>query len=80
MSNQDMKEILDQILADTTYRITLPYYAATNYPKLLIIQPRPKRPVFTAPPTLDVPAVYKYLCNTILQNGEELSKHVSLQH
>lgn len=54
-----------------------PYYAATNYPELLIIQPRHKRPVFTAPSTSDMPAVYKCdLCDTTVQSGEELSKHV----
>jgi hypothetical protein len=58
-----------------------PYYASTNYPELLIIQPRHKRPVFTAPSTPDNRAVYKCdLCNITLQNGEELSKHVSSQH
>jgi hypothetical protein len=36
-----------------------PYYAATHYAELLIIQPRNKRPVFTAPPTPDIPAVSK---------------------
>jgi hypothetical protein len=58
-----------------------PYYAATNYPELLIIQPRHKRPVFTAPPTSDMPAVSKCdLCDTTVQSAEELSKHVVSQH
>jgi hypothetical protein len=53
-----------------------PYYNATNYPELLIIQPRYKRPIFTAPSTSAKPAVYKCdLCNTLLESGEELSKH-----
>jgi hypothetical protein len=58
-----------------------PYYAATNYPELLIIQPRHIRPVFIAPPTSDMPAVYKcHLCDTTVQSGEELSKHVVSHH
>jgi hypothetical protein len=58
-----------------------PHYAATNYPELLIIQPKHKRPIFTAPPTPDMPTVYKCdLCDTIMQSGEELSKHVASQH
>lgn len=49
-----------------------PYYAATNYPELLI---------FTAPPISDMPAVYKCdLCDTTVQSGEELSKHVVSHH
>jgi hypothetical protein len=52
-----------------------PYYAAT------VIQPRHKRPIFTAPPTVDVPVVYKCdLCNITVQNAEELGKHVISQH
>jgi hypothetical protein len=58
-----------------------PYYAATNYPELLVIQPRHKRPVFTAPSTVDMPVVYKCdLCNITVQNAEELRKHVISQH
>jgi hypothetical protein len=58
-----------------------PYYAATNYPEFLIIQPRHKRPVFTAPTAPDIPPVHKCdLCGTTLQSGEDLSKHVSSQH
>ena len=58
-----------------------PYYAATNYPELLIIQPRHKRPVFTAPTAPDIPPVHKCdLCGTTLQSGEDLSKHVVSQH
>jgi hypothetical protein len=58
-----------------------PSYTATSYPELLIIRPRHKRPVFTAPSTSDKPAVYKCdLCDTTMQNGEELSKHVASQH
>jgi hypothetical protein len=63
-----------------------PYYAATNYPDLLIIQPliiqpRHKRPVFTPAPTPDIPPVHKCnLCDSTLHSGEELSKHVASQH
>jgi hypothetical protein len=58
-----------------------PYYAATNYPELLIIRPRHKKAVFTTPPTSEMPTVYKCdLCDTTMQSGEELSKHVASQH
>jgi hypothetical protein len=38
-----------------------PYYAATNYPELLIIRPRHKKAVFTAP----VPQICPLFTNAI---------------
>jgi hypothetical protein len=72
-SSQSMRETLYQIHFDIMQRTT-PNYAATNYPELLIIRPRHKRPVFTASPTLDMPSEYKCdLCDTTMQSGEELT-------
>ena len=64
------------------YRVKdYPYYDATNYPELLIVQPLHKKFIFIAPPNPDMSPVYKCdLCNGTMLSGEELSKHISSQH
>jgi hypothetical protein len=79
------------IIPDPTryYVKDYPYYSADNYPEVVIIQPRYKRPVFTTPPPTynsetspSSNRLYVYdLCNGLSFNtADELTKHVSEQH
>jgi hypothetical protein len=54
-----------------------PYNTATNYPDLVVIEPRYKKPVFTTPR----PSSYTSdLCNIPYRTEDDLSKHVESQH
>jgi Zinc finger, C2H2 type len=63
-----------------------PYNTATNYPDLVVIEPRYKKPVFTTrspsqTPSKEEAASYKCdLCNIPFRTQDELSKHVRSQH
>lgn len=59
-----------------------PYYNAAFYPKVIIIQPRYKRPVYTTPPAPETPRTYICdLCKVAtFSDEEELSKHIAEQH
>ena len=63
-----------------------PYNTATNYPDLLVIEPRYKKPVFTTRSPSQISskeqsASYKCdLCNIPFKTEDELSKHVRSKH
>jgi hypothetical protein len=65
-----------------------PYNTATNYPDLVVIEPRYKKPVFTTRSLSQISSKeeeqavsYKCdLCNIPFKTEDELSKHVRSQH
>jgi hypothetical protein len=58
-----------------------PYYSTTHYPLLTMIPSRYTKPDYptSIPPDSEVPRMYKCdLCNSVFDNEEKLSNHISI--